>query len=275
MNNTEVLIDIALREDLADIGDVTSLALIDPDLTRTISMVTREAGVFSGEDVVKTVLSKVDSSLDIDFLVSDGDELYPGTAIANINGNLQSILRAERLVLNFVQHLSGIASATRKCVELLSSTGSKTKVRDTRKTLPGYRALEKKAVIHGGGVNHRMGLYDAFLVKDNHLAGATISEVVEKCRSFDPDLAVEVEVDNLEQLKIVVQSKPDLILLDNFSPADVLLAKEISSGIDLEISGGVNVENIVEYGSTNVTYIAIGSITHSVKAMDIGFDYEQ
>ena len=194
--------------------------------------------------------------------------------IAQITGKLQSILITERTALNFAQHLSGIATATKQCVDLLESSGSKTKIRDTRKTLPAYRELEKQAVTHGGGTNHRMGLYDAFLVKDNHLAGSDISEVVQACRKFNPKLPLEVEVDSIEQLKIVAHHQPDLILLDNFSVTEINEAKQIAHDIVLEVSGGVTIDNLIEYGSTNVEYIAIGAITHSVKALDIGFDYE-
>jgi len=274
VENLEALVEIALKEDLGEKGDVTSLALIDPQTHSTISMVSRSNGIFAGVTPAKIVAKKVDPNLEIKFNINDGDTVKAGTTIAQISGNLQSILKAERTMLNFVQHLSGIAKLTREFKDLISSCGSTTEIRDTRKTLPGYRSLEKQAVVAGGGTNHRMGLYDAFLIKDNHLAATNIGDVVNKCRSYNPDIPLEIEVDSIEQLEVVVQHKPDLILLDNFEVEDIKLAKEIAGDIALEISGGVTLDNVVEYAKTNVKYIAVGAITHSAKALDIGFDYD-
>jgi nicotinate-nucleotide pyrophosphorylase (carboxylating) len=151
---------------------------------------------------------------------------------------------------------------------------SPTIVRDTRKTLPGYRALEKAAVVHGGGENHRHGLYDAFLVKDNHLAGRDLAIVAQRCRDFDPTLPLEIEVDSLEQLNTVLAFDPDVVLLDNFSVSDVYKAIEIAGDTALEISGGVTLTNVAEYASTHVKYIAVGALTHSAPALDIGCDLD-
>lgn len=274
VENLEALVEIALKEDLGEKGDVTSLALIDPQTHSTISIVSRSNGIFAGVTPAKIVAKKVDPNLEIKFNINDGDTVKAGTTIAQISGNLQSILKAERTMLNFVQHLSGIATLTREFRDLISSCGSTTEIRDTRKTLPGYRSLEKQAVVAGGGTNHRMGLYDAFLIKDNHLAATNIEDVVNKCRSYNPDIPLEIEVDSIDQLEVVVQHKPDLILLDNFEVEDIKLAKEIAGDIALEISGGVTLDNVVEYAKTNVKYIAVGAITHSAKALDIGFDYD-
>ena len=271
-NSIETLIDLALNEDFSEQGDVTSLALFDAETKGNISITSRASGVLSGSEVAQQVFEKVDSSLNVKWLKNDGDKLAAKDQIATISGSLSSILKAERTVLNFLCHLSGVASLTSIYVSKLESVSSITKIRDTRKTTPGYRALEKQAVVDGGGVNHRMGLYDAFLVKDNHLQGVSIEEVVRKCRAFNSDIPLEVEVDSLDQLKIVASTKPDLILLDNFTPE--MVNEALSFGIDIpfEISGGVNLDTIEIYGKTNVKYIAVGAITHSAPILDLGFD---
>lgn len=266
------LVRIALEEDLSDKGDVTSQALIDQSAHGTIAIVSRKSGVLSGTQAASLTLSSVDPSLAVEWKVNDGQHLESGTHIAHITGNLRSILVGERTTLNFLQHLSGIATLTAQYVRIVAEQDSRTIVRDTRKTLPGYRALEKQAVVDGGGHNHRYGLYDAFLVKDNHLMGRDLEIVAQRCREFDPRLPLEIEVDSLSQLNVVLRFKPDVILLDNFSVDDVYRATEIAPDTDLEISGGVNMSNIAEYAKTNVAYIAIGALTHSAPALDIGFD---
>ncbi|MBP9115943.1 MAG: carboxylating nicotinate-nucleotide diphosphorylase [Acidimicrobiia bacterium] len=268
----ENLVELALAEDFNDLGDVTSLALFDQTKSGEIAIVSRSNGVLSGCTLAKLVLEKVDPSVNIKWHIDDGQHCVSGQRLATIDGPLASILKAERTVLNFLCHLSGVATYTNCFVSKLDYIGSVTKIRDTRKTTPGYRALEKAAVVHGGGVNHRMGLYDAFLVKDNHLAGSTIDSVVEKCREYNSDLPLEVEVDSLEQLKIVALAKPDLILLDNFTPEMVTEALALKIDIPFEVSGGINISNISLYGKTNVKYIAIGALTHSAPILDIGFD---
>ena len=271
-NSFDQLVDLALYEDFSTRGDVTSLALFDQSTPGEIAITARSKGVISGCDIAKLVFSKVDPTIEVNWLKTDGEICLPKESIAKITGPLASILKAERTVLNFLCHLSGVATLTNSFVQILNEIGSTTKVRDTRKTTPGYRELEKAAVVHGGGINHRMGLYDAFLVKDNHLQGVSISEVVEKCRAFDSSLPLEVEVDSIEQLKIVAVAKPDLILLDNFSTEMVYNALALELDIPFEISGGVNISNLDEYGMTNVKYIAIGALTHSAPILDLGFD---
>ena len=270
--NIETLVKLALFEDLGNRGDITSQALIGDDVEREVFIVSRQDGVISGIDVANKVFDFVDMPLEVQWILSEGDSCISNEKVAVVKGKLASILAAERTSLNFLQHLSGVATLTRKFVDVLESVGSTTKIRDTRKTLPGYRMLEKQAVRSGGGENHRMGLYDAFLVKDNHLSGSEISEVVKKCRDLDPGVSLEVEVDSLDQLKVVLDEKPDLVLLDNFSVDDVIRAQEIAPDISFEISGGVNLGNLASYGLTNVKYIAVGAITHSAPILDIGFD---
>lgn len=271
-DSLNTLIDLALNEDFSNQGDVTSLALFDADAKGNIAIASRASGVLSGTKVAQKVFEKIDSALKIDWLKNDGDALFPQDRVATVSGSLSNILKAERTVLNFLCHLSGVATLTNIYVSKLEGVSSLTKIRDTRKTTPGYRALEKQAVLDGGGVNHRMGLYDAFLVKDNHLQGVSIEEVVSKCRDFNSDIPLEVEVDSLDQLKIVANTKPDLILLDNFTPEMVTEALSLGIDIPFEISGGVNLDTIEIYGKTNVKYIAVGAITHSAPILDLGFD---
>lgn len=272
MTNSDLLVDIALQEDLKDIGDVTSKALIDPAEQAEIFIVSRSSGTLSGIEIAEKVFRKVNEELIVTWHFKDGDSLEKGSKIASVKGALIDILKAERTVLNFICHLSGVATLTSLYVSKLEAIGSKTKIRDTRKTTPGYRDLEKQAVVHGGGVNHRLGLYDAFLVKDNHLTGTNIDEVVSKCRDFNNQIPLEVEVDSLEQLLRVAEQKPDLILLDNFTPELVQEAIDLNLGIPFEISGGVNLDNVQAYGKSKVEFIAVGALTHSAPILDIGFD---
>lgn len=268
----DLLVGIALEEDLKAIGDITAEAIFSEQVFGTVEVKVRNNGVISGIDVASNVFFQVDPSLEYSWLSKDGDLCEKDTAICKVSGPLKSILIAERTALNFLQHLSGVATLTRIYVDELKRIGSKSVVRDTRKTIPGYRLLQKRAVIHGGGQNHRMGLYDAFLVKDNHLQGANLMDVVEKCRSFEANMPLEVEVDDVAQLEEILGSEPDLVMLDNFTPQEVRNAVEAYPDISFEVSGGVTLENLVEYGSTNVKYIAIGALTHSAPALDIGFD---
>jgi nicotinate-nucleotide pyrophosphorylase (carboxylating) len=266
------LIELSIDEDAGQLGDITSQALIDEFATSTFVLRSRESGVLSGSQVVNKVISIIDDSLKVSWMKSDGDDLVPQDNIATISGNLRAILQSERVVLNFLSHLSGVATQTRMYVDKLHDSGSKTVLRDTRKTTPGFRSLEKAAVRHGGAQNHRMGLYDAFLIKDNHLSSVSIEEAIKKCRKFDETISIEVEVDSIEQLKQVSFLGPDLILLDNFDVSQVRQAIELVPEAKFEVSGGVNLENIVEYGLTNVDFIAVGALTHSVKSLDIGLD---
>ena len=265
------LIERAIAEDLQGGEDVTSTSTISKDATSTADFVARKTGVLAGIEMVKATLEEVGLS-DIDVVMHDGKAISQGDVLLTVTGNTRAILLAERTALNFVGHLSGIASETAKWVAALS--GTKCLVRDTRKTTPGYRQLEKYAVLMGGGTNHRMSLSDAALIKDNHIAAAGgVSEAFSAVRSAYPTAPIEIEVDTLDQLREVLPLKPDLILLDNMSPALCAEAVAIVDGTTkLEASGGISLENARAYADSGVDYIAIGALTHSAAVLDIGLD---
>ena len=265
------LIERAIAEDLQGGEDVTSTSTISKDATSTADFVARKTGVLAGIEMVKATLEEVGLS-DIDVVMHDGKAISQGDVLLTVTGNTRAILLAERTALNFVGHLSGIASETAKWVAALS--GTKCLVRDTRKTTPGYRQLEKYAVLMGGGTNHRMSLSDAALIKDNHIAAAGgVSEAFSAVRSAYPTAPIEIEVDTLDQLREVLPLKPDLILLDNMSPALCAEAVAIvAETTKLEASGGISLENARAYADSGVDYIAIGALTHSAAVLDIGLD---
>lgn len=265
------LIERAIAEDLQGGEDVTSTSTISKDATSTADFVARKTGVLAGIEMVKATLEEVGLS-DIDVVMHDGEAISPGDVLLTVAGNTRAILLAERTALNFVGHLSGIASETAKWVAALS--GTKCLVRDTRKTTPGYRQLEKYAVRMGGGTNHRMSLSDAALIKDNHISAAGgVSQAFSAVRSAYPTAPIEIEVDTLDQLREVLPLKPDLILLDNMSPALCAEAVAIVDGTTkLEASGGISLENARAYADSGVDYIAIGALTHSAAVLDIGLD---
>jgi nicotinate-nucleotide pyrophosphorylase (carboxylating) len=275
------LIDLALDEDLGRrnptwVGDVTSRVLIPPGYTGEAAFVARRPGVLAGLPVIPLVLACVDEGLSVEPLLEDGTSLEPGSRIAVVRGPLYSLLTAERTALNFLQHLSGVATLTRRFVEAVA--GLPVKILDTRKTTPGWRLLEKYAVRCGGGHNHRMGLYDGVLIKDNHLAGmkmVSISWAIGSGRNAL--LPVEIEVDTLEQLDQALASKPDLVLLDNMSPAELCEAvrrrNAVAPRVLLEASGGVNLDTVRAIAEAGVDRISVGALTHSAPALDIGLDY--
>ncbi|HEV3385634.1 MAG TPA: carboxylating nicotinate-nucleotide diphosphorylase, partial [Gemmata sp.] len=219
------------------------------------------------------------STLTFTVIVHDGVSVAQGTSLATVSGTLQSILAAERIALNFLQRLSGVASLTRKFVE--AATGSHAKILDTRKTTPGWRLLEKYAVRTGGGTNHRLGLYDGILIKDNHLAGlgGDIRKAIETARAYpgNEGLPVEVEVESLEQLENALAVPADIVLLDNMTTAQlhdaVVLRDKVAPGVLLEASGGVHLLSVQEIAATGVDRISVGSLTHSAPALDIALDY--
>jgi nicotinate-nucleotide pyrophosphorylase (carboxylating) len=261
----------ALAEDFGLLGDLTSLATIDAEATATGRFVVRADGVLAGSAAATETYRQLDPDVRLDWHAHDGDSVGAGTAIATITGPTRSLLGGERTALNFLQHCSGIATLTRRFVD---SAAGRSRIRDTRKTLPGLRALEKAAVRAGGGFNHRESLSDAMLVKDNHLAGLDLKEAVERCRSMWPGRVVEVECDTLEQVAAAVEAGADLVLLDNMSPAQVREARRLAAGsVDLEVSGGVTLETVADYAATGVEYISLGAITHSAPALDIGLDF--
>jgi nicotinate-nucleotide pyrophosphorylase (carboxylating) len=265
------LIKAALAEDLAGGVDITSQATISADATATADFTARMDGVIAGINVAHAVLSEVGLS-DITLAKKDGDRVKAGDVLITVRGNTRGILLAERTALNFFGHLSGIATLTSKWVAEVSDT--KCQVRDTRKTTPGMRNIEKYAVRMGGGTNHRMNLSDAALIKDNHIAAAGgVVPAFAQVRAAYPSAEIEIEVDTLEQLKEVLTQKPDLVLLDNMSPERCAEAVAIVNGLcKLEASGGISIVNARAYAQSGVDYIAIGALTHSAPVFDIGLD---
>ncbi|MDC8983926.1 carboxylating nicotinate-nucleotide diphosphorylase [Mycobacterium marinum] len=266
-----------LDEDLRYGPDVTTIATVPADATATASMVPREAGVIAGVDVALMVLDEVIGKDGYQVLgrVDDGARLQTGEPVLTIRAQTRGLLTAERTMLNLVCHLSGIATATAAWVAAVH--GTKAKIRDTRKTLPGLRALQKYAVRVGGGVNHRLGLGDAALIKDNHVAAAgSVLEALRAVRAAAPDLPCEVEVDSLEQLDEVLPEKPELILLDNFPVWQTQTAVQRRDSraptVLLESSGGLSLDTAATYAATGVDYLAVGALTHSVRVLDIGLD---
>ena len=265
------LIERAIAEDLQGGEDVTSTSTIAKDAISTADFVVRKAGVLAGIEMLKATLEEVGLS-DIDVVMQDGEAIAAGDVLLTVTGNTRAILLAERTALNFVGHLSGIATETSKWVSAVA--GTKCLVRDTRKTTPGYRQLEKYAVRMGGGTNHRMSLSDAALIKDNHIAAAGgVSQAFSAVRSAYPTAPIEIEVDTLDQLREVLPLNPDLVLLDNMSPAQCAEAVSIVNGATkLEASGGISLENAKAYADSGVDYLAIGALTHSAAVLDIGLD---
>lgn len=265
------LIKRALAEDLDGGEDITTLATVSGTESVVADFVARNAGTIAGIDMARAVLEEV-GLIDIAQFVQDGDEVVAGQKIMTVRGDTRAILLAERTALNFLGHLSGVATLTRAWVKAIE--GTPCQVRDTRKTTPGWRQLEKYAVRMGGGTNHRMSLSDAALIKDNHIAAAGGASVaLSKVRSRYPDAQIEIEVDTLDQLMEVLPLKPDLVLLDNMSPAQCERAVAITAGsAKLEASGGISLDNAGVYARTGVDYIAVGALTHSAPVFDIGLD---
>ena len=266
-----------LEEDLRYGPDVTTHATVPADAVTEASLVAREEGVAAGVEVALMVLDEVlgaDGYRVLDRL-QDGSRLRSGQSLLRLQANTRGLLTAERTMLNLVCHLSGIATATAAWVDAVE--GTKARIRDTRKTLPGLRALQKYAVRVGGGVNHRMGLGDAALIKDNHVAAAgSVVAALRAVRAAAPDLPCEVEVDTLEQLDEVLGEDVQLILLDNFPVWQTQIAVQRrdsrAPGVLLESSGGLSLDTAAEYAGTGVDYLAVGALTHSVRVLDIGLD---
>ena len=271
------VISRALDEDLRYGPDITTQATVPADATTTAALVSREAGVVAGCDVALLVLDEVIGMGGYRVLhrIADGDRVEPGTSLLRVEAETRGLLTAERTLLNLVCHLSGIASATRDWVDAVA--GTRAIVRDTRKTLPGLRALQKYAVRVGGGQNHRMGLGDAALIKDNHVAAAGgVVAALHAVRCAAVDLRCEVEVDSLEQLDEVLAQPVELVLLDNFPVWRTQIAVQRrdarAPGVKLESSGGLSLDNARAYAATGVDYLAVGALTHSVRVLDIGLD---
>ena len=265
------LIKRALAEDLDGGEDITSVATVSGTERVIAEFVARRDGVIAGLDMARAVLEEVGLK-DISVFVHDGDAVSAGKVLMSVRGDTRAILLAERTALNFLGHLGGIATLTNTWVKAVAGTSCK--IRDTRKTTPGMRILEKYAVRMGGGTNHRMSLSDAALIKDNHIAAAGgVKEAFLRVRTQFPKAEIEIEVDNLDQLAEVLPLKPDLILLDNMNPALCRKAVEMVAGkCKLEASGGITLESAKEFAATGVDYLAIGALTHSAPVLDIGLD---
>ena len=270
------LIDQALAEDIGT-GDVTTLALVPEDRMAQAAVVTRQGLVVAGIGISRDVFKRVDSTLKIELRIQDGKPALENQQLMIVKGKARSILAAERVALNFLQRLSGIATLTRSCTDF--SSVNSCRLLDTRKTTPGWRKLEKYAVRCGGGVNHREGLFDMVLIKDNHLALLTgsqeerIKTAVAACRRRYPSLAVVVETESMEQVEAAIQAKPDRIMLDNMCPdclreAVTLIGKRCKT----EASGGISMEEIPSVAETGVDYISLGGLTNTVPSMDISLE---
>jgi nicotinate-nucleotide pyrophosphorylase (carboxylating) len=275
-----LLIDFALTEDLSDEGDVTSRATIPAGVHGEAAFVARSPGVLAGLEAAERVCKRVDHKLEFAALRQDGYRVGKGETFATVEGPIRSILMAERTALNFLQRLSGVASLTRQYVDAVA--GLPVKILDTRKTTPGWRLLEKYAVRMGGGTNHRIGLFDMVLIKDNHLAAMTpretaVERAIKAAREEFPALPIEVEVDSLEQLDQALAHRPDIVLLDNMKVElmrqAVARRSAVAPQVQLEASGGVSLETVRTIAETGVDRISVGALTHSAKALDIALDF--
>lgn len=276
MNETDLdPIAIALREDIGA-GDVTTEFFVPDGLQALGRIVARERAIVAGGETAAEVFRRLDPQLKIDVLQPDGAALVGGETILEVRGSARSILTAERVALNFLQRLSGIATLTRQFIDAIGQ--SPAKILDTRKTTPGLRALEKAAVVAGGGANHRFGLYDRVLVKDNHVgAGAGFSgfaETIHRLRQQRPDIQVEVEADRLEQVRALVEIDGiDVILLDNMKPSEMREAVALGRDkVKFEASGGVTLKKVRQIAATGVDFISVGALTHSARAMDMSLE---
>jgi nicotinate-nucleotide pyrophosphorylase (carboxylating) len=274
----EEIIDRALAEDLGR-GDVTTEALISSNQQGTGFIVAKEKGILAGTEAAKQVFHRVGPELKVEILVEDGARVKPGTKVAKVSGSIASILKAERVALNFLQRLSGVASETNRYVEKVE--GLPVRIMDTRKTTPGLRSLEKYAVRAGGGENHRVNLGDGILIKDNHLValrsqGLDIKEIIARARQNAPQrLKVEVEVSTVSEALEAVEAGADIVMLDNMNLEDMRKAvKSIHGRALIEASGGITLDNVRDVAETGVDFISIGALTHSARALDISLELE-
>jgi nicotinate-nucleotide pyrophosphorylase (carboxylating) len=264
------LAEIALAEDLGVLGDITTLACIAEATQARARFVARSEGVLAGTAAATETFRQVDAMIAMQWQACDGEAVEAGDELGVAEGALHSILTAERVALNFLTHLSGIASLTRRYVR---ATHGRARILDTRKTLPGLRAFEKAAVRAGGGFNHRESLSDAVLIKDNHLVGLGVTGAVERARARWPNRIIEVECDSLDQVAEAKAAGPDIVLLDNMGPDVVREAVVLLGGsAKTEVSGNVSLESVAAYAEAGADYISVGAITHSARALDIGLD---
>lgn len=270
------IVERALAEDLADGGDITSNALLEDPMPARARIVSRQAGVVAGLDVAAYVFERVDPGITVEKQVGDGDRVQPGELLAVVGGSARSLLTAERTALNLLGRMSGVATATARYVDAVAGTG--VKISDTRKTMPGLRVLDKYSVRAGGGVNHRFGLYDAVMIKDNHLAAVGhLSRSVAAAKSkVGPGTMILVEVESLSQLEEVLETRADRVLLDNMDLETLRRAVEIAGErVTTEASGGVTLENVRQVAETGVDLISVGWITHSAPQLDIAMEVER
>ena len=267
------LVELAYEEDIAG-GDATSDAALPEGLVVEGRIVAKESGVIAGLPIAGAVFARVDATLRFEQLVEDGVDVHPGDVVARVGGPARPMLAAERTALNFLQQLSGVATLTRRFVDAVGGTGAV--ILDTRKTHPGYRALEKYAVRMGGGQNHRLSLSDMLLVKDNHIeAVGSVTAAVQRARGEFPELPIEVEVKDIEELREALELKPDRIMLDNFELAGLAEAVRVTAGaVKLEASGGVTLDTAGAIAATGVDYISVGALTHSAPALDLSLEAE-
>lgn len=269
------LLDLAFAEDIGD-GDHTTLSTIPAGLIGKSKLIIKERGILSGVEIAVNVLHKIDPSIEIEIFKKDGQTVEPGDIAFTAKGDIRSLLIAERTLLNIMQRMSGVATMTARYQDELK--GLKTKVLDTRKTTPGMRILEKEGVRHGGGANHRMGLYDMILIKDNHIdfSGGiwnAVDRAKKYCKRIGKDLKIEVEARNLDDVREILQiGGIDRVMFDNFSPELTKEAVKLVDGkIETESSGGITIENLRQYAEAGVDYISVGALTHSVKGLDMSF----
>jgi nicotinate-nucleotide pyrophosphorylase (carboxylating) len=269
----EPIVRAALAEDLGRAGDITSAACVDADATLSVAFVNRQPGFVAGLDCARLAVASMDPDAVFETVASDGDPVSSGSVLARVTGNARAILSAERVALNLLGRLSGVASLTATYVEHIAHT--RARVIDTRKTTPGLRLLEKYAVRCGGGANHRFGLDDAVLIKDNHVSACGgVAEAVRRARAHVGHMVkIEVEVDTLSQLHEALRERPDIVMLDNFSLGDLAEAVRIADRrVILEASGGVNLRTVRAIAETGVDLISVGALTHSAPVLDIGLD---
>lgn len=269
------LIRMGLAEDFKDGPDVTATATLQGDQEMTAHFTARQDGTVAGLRIIEWTMHELNPGIQVTYHAKDGGRTEAGTRLATVSGNAIDIVGAERTALNLLTYASGIATRTRQWADAIAHT--KAQVRDSRKTLPGYRALAKYAVRAGGGVNHRMSLGDEALIKDNHVAASgSVAEAYRRLRATHPDTPVETEVDNMDQLLEILALRPEIVMVDNFSPGEVREAVDkrnaLSPETKLEASGGLTLENAREYAETGVDFIAVGELTHSVRVFDVGLD---
>ncbi len=270
----KILLDLAFSEDIGD-GDHTTLCCIPENAIGESKLLIKEQGIFAGKNIAKEIFHRFDPNLKVVFFINDGEQVEPGDIVLSVKGKIQSILQTERLLLNVLQRMSGIATMTHKYQQALIDAGTKTRVLDTRKTTPGMRMLEKEAVKIGGGMNHRIGLFDMILLKDNHIdfcggVHNAISRAKQYCKNKGKNLRIECEVRDFKELNEALAEGCDRIMFDNFTPEETVEAVKIVNGkCETESSGGITYDNMIPYAKAGVDFISFGALTHSVKGLDM------